>query len=102
MEAPSAQAWLYVRGTESVRVVLEAASLLVYGPGPRFSCSRFADPTGAMLHHAQLQRELLADGFSQEPTVSDRRSGRDRRGHARGPDRRQILRLVSDRDTPTR
>lgn len=102
MEAPSTKAWLYVRGTESVRVVLEAASLLVYGPGPRFSCSRFPDATGAMLHHAQLQRELLADGFTQESTVTDRRSGGDRRSQSRGSDRRQILRLVSDRDKPTR
>lgn len=98
MDATSPKAWLYVRGNESVRVVLETSSLLVYGPGPRFSCSRFADPTGAMLHHAQLQRQLLADRFTHEPMLSDRRSGRDRRGKSRGPDRRQILKLVSERD----
>lgn len=100
MEAPSATAWLYIKGEESVRVVLEASSLLVYGPGPRFACSRFPDAMGAMLHHAQLQRELLANGFTHEPLVTDRRSGRDRRTQSRGQDRRQILRLVSDRDKP--
>ena len=97
MEPSSVKAWLYVRGAESVRVVLEGTSLLVYGPGPRFSSARFADATEAMLRHASVQRELLADGWTRD-TTPDRRGGVDRRKEPRGPDRRQILRLVSDRD----
>ena len=97
MDPFSVQAWLYVRGNESVRIVLEGTSLLIYGPGPRFSSSRFADGTDAMLRHAAVQRELLADGWTRDTGTHDRRTGVDRRKGYRGPDRRQILRLVSDR-----
>ena len=100
MDPSTLKAWLYVRGTESVRIVLDGTSLLVYGPGPRFSSSRFADPTEAMLRHASVQRELLADGWTRDP-ADDRRKGVERRTQSRGPDRRQILRLVSDRDPKT-
>lgn len=98
MDLSSVKAWLYVRGDESVRIVLEGTSLLVYGPGPRFSSSRFADATEAMLRHASVQRELLADGWTRDTTTHDRRRGLERRREDRGTDRRQILRLVSDRD----
>jgi hypothetical protein len=97
VEHSSIKAWLSVRGEESVRIVLEGTSLLVYGPGPRFSSSRFADGTEAMLRHAAVQRELLAEGWTRDST-HDRRTGVERRRESRGPDRRQILRLVSDRD----
>ena len=98
MEPSSIRAWLYVRGTESVRIVLEGTSLLVYGPGPRFSSARFGDATEAMLRHASVQRELLNDGWTRDTSTHDRRVGIDRRKETRGPDRRQFLRLVSNRD----
>jgi hypothetical protein len=86
--------WLFVRGEESVRVIRAAtpegrARLLVYGPGNRQATHEFQDGVTCTHMESELERQLVADGFTLEQ-FTDRRSGVERRGVARGSvDRRR-------------
>jgi hypothetical protein len=80
--------WLFVRGDESVRVIRAAtpeggARLLIYGPGNTQATHEFQDPVTCTHREAELERELVHDGYSLEQ-FTDRRSGLDRRGVPRG------------------
>ena len=75
LTAPSdTKAWLFVRGVESVRIVIDGASVGVYGPGDRFSHSRFGEAMDATLHQAAVEQTLVHDGWSLERFTSERRS----------------------------
>jgi hypothetical protein len=85
--------WLFVRGGESVRVIRAStpegrARLLIYGPGNTQATHEFQDAVTCTERESQLERELVADGFTLEQ-FSDRRSGLDRRTVPRGADRRR-------------
>ena len=85
--------WLFVRRGESVRVIRAAtpegrARLLVYGPGNTQATYEFQDAVTSTQREADLERELVADGFTLEQ-FTDRRSGLDRRAAPRGSDRRR-------------
>jgi hypothetical protein len=86
--------WLFVRGDESVRVIRAAtpegrARLLVYGPGNTHATHEFQDAVTCTQRESELERELVNDGFTLEQ-FTDRRTGLDRRGAARGTsDRRR-------------
>ena len=86
--------WLFVRGDESVRVIRAAtpegrARLLVYGPGNRQAAHEFKDGVTCTHMESELERQLVADGFTLEQ-FTDRRSGVERRSAARGSvDRRR-------------
>ena len=85
--------WLFVRGAESVRVIRAAtpegrSRLLVYGPGNQHVTHEFDDGVACTHREAELERELVADGFTLEQ-FTDRRSGLDRRSVARGVERRR-------------
>ena len=69
-----AQAWLYVRGAESVRIVVEGTSVGVYGPGTQFSHSRFGEAMDATLHQAAIEQELVLDGWTLERFTTERRA----------------------------
>ena len=90
----STRAWLYVRGTRSIRIVMDKGSLAIHGPGPLVRRQQFPDSVGATLEHTQLEQQLVVEGWSLEQMVTERRSGHDRRAVSRGPDRRNGLRLV--------
>ena len=96
LTSPSAstRAWLFVRGSESVRIVIDGTSVGVYGPGARFSHSRFGEAMDATLHQAAVEQGLVLDGWTLEHFTSERRSHVD----AVSIERRQsALRLVHPR-----
>jgi hypothetical protein len=70
----SIKAWLFVRGSESVRIVIDGASVGVYGPGARSSQSQFSEPMDATLHQAAVEQALVLDGWTLEHFTTDRRS----------------------------
>ena len=87
--------WLFVRGSESVRVIRAAtpegrARLQVYGPGNTNETHEFPDGISCAQREAEMERELVADGFTLEQ-FTDRRNGMDRRGAPRGFDRRRDM-----------
>jgi hypothetical protein len=90
----STRAWLFVRGSESVRIVIDGTAVGVYGPGARFSHSRFGEAMDATLHQAAVEQALVLDGWTLEHFTSERRSHAD----AVNIERRQTgLRLVHPR-----
>ena len=92
------RAWLYVRGAESVRIVLEGRTVTIFGPGTRVADAQFAEEVEALLHQSALEQDLVRDGWSLEQLTTERRSGTDRRSRTgRGTDRRGALRLVRSR-----
>jgi hypothetical protein len=85
--------WLFVRGGESVRVIRAAtpegrARLLIYGPGNTQATHEFQDGVTCTQRESDIERELVADGFTLEQ-FTDRRSGLDRRSTPRGGDDRR-------------
>ena len=68
------RAWLFVRGSESVRIVIEGTSVGVYGPGSRFSHSRFGEAMDATLHQAAVEHALVRDGWMLERFTTERRT----------------------------
>ncbi len=87
------RAWLYVRGPESVRIVIDGAQVAVYGPGAQFNHSEFRELMDATLHHAALELKLVRDGWTLEGLTTERRS-RDAPRSTSFPERRSPLRLV--------
>ena len=71
------RAWLFVRGSESVRIVIDGTSVGVYGPGSRFSHSRFGEPMDATLHQAAVEQALVLDGWTLERFTTERRTHAD-------------------------
>jgi len=68
------RAWLFVRGAESVRIVIDGTSVGVYGPGSRFSHSRFGEAMDATLHQAAVEQSLVQNGWTLEQFTTDRRT----------------------------
>ena len=68
------RAWLFVRGSESVRIVIDGTSVGVYGPGSRFSHSRFGEAMDATLHQAAVEQALVLDGWTLERFTTERRT----------------------------
>ena len=87
------KAWLFVRGSESVRIVVDGTSMGVYGPGGRFSHSRFGEAMDATLHQAAVEQSLVLDGFTLERFTTERRLESVQPVHIE----RRTLRLVHSR-----
>lgn len=93
-------AWLFTRGSQSVRIVRVGRQngsqrLLVNGPGSEASVHDSDDSIDCVRYQADIERRLVVQGFQLASFVSaDRRGGRDRRGTLRGPDRRRHLERV--------
>ena len=83
-------AWLFVRGEESVRIVRDpkAFVLRVEGPGYEREVHAFKDEAEVGEFQRNYEARLLAEGWMLGAS-QERRSGRDRRADARGPDRRR-------------
>src|SRR5688572_7202821 len=93
-DSSDTRAWLFVRGSESVRIVIDGTSMGVYGPGSRKSHSRFGEAMDATLHQAAVEQALVLDGWSLEHFTTERRLHSD----AVSVDRRHpSLRLVHPR-----
>jgi hypothetical protein len=60
-----------------VRIVIDGTSVGVYGPGGRFSHSRFGEAMDATLHQAAVEQALVHDGWMLENFTTDRRSHAD-------------------------
>ena len=73
MSGTTTRAWLFVRGPESVRIVIDGCSCAVYGPGPRFSHSRFGEEMDATLHQAAVEQSLVVNGWTLEQLTTERR-----------------------------
>ena len=71
---PDTKAWLFVRGSESVRIVIDGTSVGVYGPGDRYYHSRFGEAMDATLHQAAVEQTLVHDGWSLEHFTTERRA----------------------------
>lgn len=91
MSPNSIRAWLYVRGSESIRIVLDGTSLAVYGPGTRFSHSNFGESMDATLYQAEVEQSLVLDGWTLEQLTTERRINP---AVPRAVERRGNLRLV--------
>jgi hypothetical protein len=94
-------AWLFTRGSQSVRIVRitrpnGAQQLLVSGPGSESSVHEAEDPIFCVRFQADLERRLVAEGYQLASFMSaERRSGLDRRGTPRGgADRRRPFQRV--------
>ena len=85
------RAWLFVRGPESVRIVIDGTGVGVYGPGGRFRKAIFPEELDATLHQAVVEQALVLDGWTLEQLTTERRSAatpavpipRERRGALR-------------------
>ena len=97
---PVHTAWLFTRGSESVRIVRVGQAdglqrLLVSGPGTESTVHTIDDAMECVRHQCELERRLVTKGFRLERFASgDRRRGSDRRSAARGPERRTRLERV--------
>ena len=60
-----------------MRIVIDGTSVGVYGPGGRFSHSRFGEAMDATLHQAAVEQVLVQDGWSLEHFTSERRTHAD-------------------------
>lgn len=90
------EAWLFTSGSKSVRIVRAGANsrmfLHIYGPDHAVDTQTFDDVLCCMRYQSELERKLIAEGFSLDRFAVERRSGSDRRGAARsGFDRRLSL-----------
>ena len=57
-----------------MRIVIDGTSVGVYGPGGRFSHSRFGEAMDAALHQAAVEQVLVQDGWSLEHFTTERRT----------------------------
>ncbi len=93
-------AWLFTRGSQSVRIVRVARQngsqrLLVNGPGLEASVHETEDSIDCVRYQADIERRLVVEGFQLASfTSAERRDGHDRRTTLRGPDRRRHLERV--------
>jgi hypothetical protein len=83
---------LFVRGSESVRIVSDGKIVAVYGPAAQFSQLRFREELDAAVHQAAVEQELVLNGWTLEQLTTERRSGSRAAFH---PERRAHLRLVT-------
>jgi hypothetical protein len=79
-------AWLFTRGSESVRIVRAASRagvmhLLVQGPGETADTHEFSDVLACMNFQADLERRLVSEGYALERFTSDRRASDRTRRH---------------------
>jgi hypothetical protein len=72
--------WLFVRGSESIRILLrqDEQGVRVVGPGGRHREYEFTDNEARITFQTDLERQLVASGWILEQ-FSDRRSRFDRR-----------------------
>ena len=60
-----------------MRIVINGTSMGVYGPGRKFSQSRFGEAMDATLHQAAVEHSLVLEGWTLEHFTAERRSNAD-------------------------
>jgi hypothetical protein len=90
------RAWLFVRGPESVRIVIEGASVGVYGPGTQVSRRSFGAEMDATLHQADVEQGLVMEGWTLEQLTTERRSADPEASTGTRSERRSTLRIVRE------
>jgi hypothetical protein len=55
--------WLYLRGDDAVRIVVQGPSITVHGPGMRVRRACFPDDLDAALYQASVEQALVAGGW---------------------------------------
>lgn len=91
MTGPPESAWLFTRGSQSVRLVRKEQAggrvrLVVYGPGDTETSHEFREIAECMKRQTDIEQTLLAEGYQLAARASERR------GTKRvwfGPDRRR-------------
>jgi hypothetical protein len=104
MTEPPESAWLFTRGSQSVRLVRYEQSgghvrLLVYGPADTESSYEFGDIAECMKRQTDIEQTLLAEGYQLAARAAERR------GTRRvwfGPDRRRSSALDVSAPNPGR
>jgi hypothetical protein len=84
-----ANAWLFVKGSYSVRLIRTGRKLLVLGPGTQRREHSPDSDDGADWLHRQIEADLRREGWVFEGYGIERRRGPDRRRFPRGIERRQ-------------
>ena len=95
MSPETTRAWLFVKGPQSIRIVVDGPSLAVYGPGRRVSHSEFGGEMDATMQQAAVERSLVRQGWTLERLTTERRAS-----EGSGPakvERRRTFRLVHSR-----
>ncbi len=88
----SPSSWLFVRASESVRVVRSGQGVIVlsvHGPGPARAVYGFEDEASFQDFLLRLEQKLLESRWSSEGPNVERRSGIDRRTHPRSSHERR-------------
>ena len=88
-ETPSS--WLFIRHNETVRVFRPGPpylQLAIAGPHGHRRTLRFDREADLQAFQRDHEQQMINDGWRLEGVDVERRSGRDRRRVARGPDRR--------------
>lgn len=82
MSSIQGDAWLFTRGSDSIRLFREERSggcrLVVHGPATEVVTHVFADVTECMKRQAEIEQTLLAEGYQFAQLSSDRRTERRR------------------------
>jgi CheY-like chemotaxis protein len=82
--APDVDAWLFVRGDESVRIARRGElELTVWSPGGKRNAYRFRSDLELSMFQADCEQRLVYTGFTFEAFRDERRRGTDRRGSDR-------------------
>jgi hypothetical protein len=59
----SATTWVYLRGDDTVRILVQGTAVTVLGPGARVRRARFPDEMDAVLYHSSVEQSLVAGGW---------------------------------------
>jgi hypothetical protein len=87
-------AWLFTRGALSVRIVRAVTPggrihLMVAGPDDAADTREFDDVVACVNYQSDLERRLVAQGYTLERFTSERRTGGDDRRARSRTDRRR-------------
>jgi hypothetical protein len=84
-----ANAWLFTKGNQSVRLVRSERILLVLGPGTQRKEHAANNDAAADSLHRQIEADLRREGWAFEGYGIERRRDPDRRRFPRWTERRQ-------------
>jgi hypothetical protein len=67
----SATTWFYLRGDDTVRIVVQGTEVTVLGPGARVRRACFPDEMDAVLYHTSVEQSLVAGGWMLDRRATD-------------------------------
>ena len=86
--------WVFARADETIEIVRQGSPggrirLTVRQRGVEGAVHEFDDRLACATSQSRIEEGLVAQGYHLHAFSLERRSGRDRRGESRGPDRRR-------------